>query len=131
VREVKGERILLHDGKGTRHMRTDATKWGKEHGRRNSKTYEQPSLNALTIVLIRSNLRSSHSASSTAPSPPCPSTPAVTEEITRKVVRSKSTISEAAERVRKEERCVRRDAREGMRCEITIDQACANERRHC
>lgn len=106
MREEKGERILLLKQAG---------QLSPSSGRDSS--YVQPSLNALTIVLMRSNRRLSHSSASSN------SLGAVTDEMTRNVVRSKRTTSDAEESSRKCDRWERREEREGMRCAITIDQA--------
>lgn len=113
VKLVNGARILLQTSKSPSAPRPDAFLL--------EATHEQPSLNALTIVLIRSNLRLSHSPLSPSNSG------AVTEEMTRKVVRSKRTTSAAEVTERKWERWARREEREGMRWAMTSDQACAGD----
>lgn len=79
------------------------------------RTYEHPNLNALTIVLILSNLLLSHSSPSNSGE--------VTDDMTRKVLRSNKTISAAEVTWSKWVRWERRDEREGMRWAITTDQA--------
>ena len=90
-------------------------------------TYEQPSLKALTIVLILSNRRLSHSSSpstsfdsspaflTSSTLPIAPAFGAVTELMTRNVVRSNKTTSAAEVTSRNCERWVRREESDGMR----------------
>jgi hypothetical protein len=79
---------------------------------------EQPSLKALTIVDTLSNRRSSHVEEGVD------EVGEVTEEMTRNVVRSKRTTSEAEVTVRKWARWERREERDGMRFLMTTDHAC-------
>ena len=77
--------------------------------------YVLASLKALTMLLIRSNLRSSQTWLLASGS--------VTDKITKNVVFSNKTISEAEVTARKCERWERSEARDGIRLEITTDHA--------
>jgi len=116
VKLANGWRTLLKTaGPETRINHQSRREKQSYQARRNQVTDVLANLKALTMLLIRSNLRSSQGwvlASGW-----------VTDRMTRNVVFSKRTTSEAEVTLRKWDRWDRSEASEGIKLEITTDHA--------